>query len=125
MQRHTHQRSAIRRVMASARRPLSTGEILAKAATRVPGLGIATVYRALRALVEAGEIVPVEMAGQPPRYERAGLAHHHHFHCDSCGKVFELAGCALSPRTRIPRGFRVKRHELTFHGTCASCLKSA
>ncbi len=35
-------------------------------------MGMATVYRNLKALVEAGQLVPVQISGEPPRYERMG-----------------------------------------------------
>ena len=52
MERSTRQRRAIRRVLLETRRPLSPREILELARKQVPSLGLATVYRILRALVE-------------------------------------------------------------------------
>ena len=54
MERNTRQRSAIRDAIAQAQRPLLPQEVLEAARTEVPGLGIATVYRNLKALVEEG-----------------------------------------------------------------------
>ena len=48
MARNTEQRRAIRRVMEESGRPLSPREILDLARSLVPGLGIATVYRAVK-----------------------------------------------------------------------------
>lgn len=49
-------------------------EVLDEARGNVPNMGIATVYRTVKALVEEGWLSPVEMLGQPQRYERAGKA---------------------------------------------------
>lgn len=87
----------------------------------VSGLSIATVYRNVGALVEEGWLVPVELPGEARRYEVAGKAHHHHFRCDSCGKVFELEGCALDVKPKLPRGFQVSGHEFFLYGNCAEC----
>jgi Fur family ferric uptake transcriptional regulator len=51
MERNTRQRSAIRDAIAQAQRPLLPHEVLEAARTEVPGMGIATVYRNLKALV--------------------------------------------------------------------------
>lgn len=121
MQRRTVQRDAIRGAIERAGRPLAPAEVLELAAADAPTLGLATVYRALRALEDSGEIVAVDVPGQPPRYERAGLDHHHHFQCDVCGRLFDLPGCPGNVAALAPEGFAVERHEITLFGTCAEC----
>jgi len=121
MKRQTRQRQAIRDVIRAVDRPLAPQEVLAEAGRHVRGLGIATVYRTINALVEEGEVTRVEIPGQPTRYEKAGLDHHHHFCCDGCGKVYELDGCALRSTVPTPEGFTVARHEITLYGQCLQC----
>jgi Fur family ferric uptake transcriptional regulator len=82
---------------------------------------MATVYRTLNALLEQQRIVPVDLPGEPPRYEKADLPHHHHFRCDACGRVYDLDGCALRQPVRLPAGFQALRHDLTVYGLCAGC----
>ena len=77
-ERHTRQRHAIREVIASAGVPIPPSEILRQARTNVDGLGLATVYRTLKLLCDAGVVTPVEIPGKPPHYELAGKHHHHH-----------------------------------------------
>ena len=91
MERDTRQRRAIRRVLETSGRPLSPKEVLAGAHRSVPGLGIATVYRNLKALVEEGLLVAVALPGEAARYEPAGKDHHHHFRCRRCDRLFEVA----------------------------------
>lgn len=100
---------------------MSPEEILAAAHQRADGIGIATVYRNIKSLTEEGWLVAVELPGQPPRYELAGKDHHHHFHCQACGQVFELEGCVDGLRDLAPRGFRVTGHEVVLYGECRSC----
>ena len=119
--RMTRQKAAIWQVVQSSARPLGPHEILAAARRRVPGLGLATVYRCLNRLLEEGDVTPVEIPGQPRRYERAGLAHHHHFFCHRCSRVYELDGCGLRDPHPAPRGFAVESHEIILYGTCAAC----
>ncbi len=121
MQRQTRQRQAIRQAFDDAGRPLAPQEVLQDAQRRIPRLGIATVYRALKDMVDDGLIAPVQLPGEPDRYELAELPHHHHFHCTACDRVFDLAGCAVRPDVRLPRGFRAHGHEIIFTGLCPDC----
>ncbi len=121
MQRRTVQRDAIQAAISEAGRPLAPAEVHEAALAVAPTLGLATVYRALRALEEAGEIVAVEVPGEPPRYERADLGHHHHFQCTACGKLFDLDGCPGNMTSLAPKGFSVERHEIMLFGRCAEC----
>jgi Fur family ferric uptake transcriptional regulator len=121
MQRKTRQREAIRDIFEETDRPLNPDEVLARATKRVPGIGQATVYRALNALQQDGSIVPVVIPGMPPRYESAKLGHHHHFCCHDCGKVYELNGCPYDGSVKPPPGFAVDRHEVILYGVCAGC----
>jgi len=112
---------AIETVFEMADHPLSPHDVLAQARSIHPGMGIATVYRAIRSLLEDNRIVPVEVSGKPPLYERADLEHHHHFHCETCGEVTPLGGCSLSANYELPKGFDSISHEVLFRGTCADC----
>lgn len=119
--RNTRQKEAIRSALVSADRPLSPEEILSLAQADVDGLSIATVYRNVGSLVEEGWLASVELPGEARRYEVAGKEHHHHFSCNSCGKVFELRGCGIDVKHKLPRGFRASRHEFFIYGDCAAC----
>ena len=121
MQRDTAQRRAIRRALEDAGRPLGALEVLESSRRGAPGLGIATVYRALKSLGAEGEVTTVEIPGEPPRYEMGGKKHHHHFHCTRCGRVYDIAGCVGDPSRLAPPRFRVAAHNVTLTGTCASC----
>lgn len=121
--RKTRQREALQAALERAERPLSVSELLDAGGKRIDGLGIATVYRNVRSLLEEGWIVPVEIPGEPTRYERAGKEHHHHFQCERCDRVFDLAGCFENLRKLAPPKFRVKEHALTLYGLCASCAR--
>lgn len=120
-QRQTRQRTAIREALDEAARPLSPEEVLEAAKDAVPSLSIATVYRALRSLEDSGFIRPVAIPDQPPRYERAGLDHHHHFFCRECDRVFDVPGCPGNVENLAPQGFTVDGHDVVLFGTCRGC----
>jgi Fur family ferric uptake transcriptional regulator len=121
--RQTPQRRAILEVIRDADGPLTVEQIHRRAGRRSRGLGIATVYRNLKRLQDAGEVATVVLPDGEARYEAADLGHHHHFRCRSCRTVFDLEICPLSiPHgTTLPGGFEVEAHEVTLYGTCPRC----
>jgi Fur family transcriptional regulator, ferric uptake regulator len=121
VERNTRQRGAIRRVFSSLHRPLSPAEVLDAAKAEVPALGIATVYRTIKAMVDEGEIASIDVPGEAPRYEIAHLGHHHHFHCRACNKVFEVEGCPTDIPKLAPPGFVADGHEVMLFGRCVTC----
>lgn len=121
VERDTRQRRAIREAIARADRPLTPAEIHAGARSEVRGLGLATVYRTLRILADEGVIAEVQVPGEAPRYEMADKAHHHHFYCRRCERVFEVEGCPGDLAGLTPAGFALDGHELLLFGTCADC----
>lgn len=122
MERNTRQRSAIRDAIAVADRPLLPQEVLDAAQATSPGLGMATVYRNLKALVDEGEVCAVQLPGENPRYEIAGGHHHHHFQCRQCQRVFDVHACPGDLGRLAPQGFTVEAHELTLYGRCSDCV---
>lgn len=138
MQRLTRQRNAVFSAFSDAGRVLTAPQILAHAREIVPEISLSTVYRQVSLLLADGEIAKVELPGEPARYEVAckadaqaahgahdahqGDHHHHYFHCSGCGQVFLLHACPGPMDDLVPSGFQVKRHEVTLHGLCASCV---
>ena len=123
MERKTSQRAAIKEAFHREARPLSPNEVLESAQADSPNLGIATVYRAIKSLVEEDFLAPVDLPGEPTRYELSGLDHHHHFHCTGCGKVFDVQGCAKAVHSLAPEGFTLEKHEIVLYGKCPECAK--
>ena len=119
--RNSRKRQAIEKALAGAGRPLSPGELLTAASSGAPGLGIATVYRALRLGLDQGTIHAVEVSGTATRYESAHHGHHHHFRCTACDRVFEVHACPGDLAHLAPPGFQVTGHEITLLGRCAVC----
>ena len=119
--RNTKQKAAIREAFVTADRPLSPEEAHSCAQLHYPGLGTATVYRNIQALVDEGWLQMVVVPGDSPRYEVAGKEHHHHLQCNGCGKLYELEGCIPTFKPKLPRGFRVTGHEFFLYGICSAC----
>jgi Fur family transcriptional regulator, ferric uptake regulator len=121
MERNTQQRQAILKVFEKTVRPLTIQEIHTSAKRRCAGLGIATVYRNLKALVAEGRIESVDLPGGVVLYELPRAGHHHHFSCNSCQKVFDIDVCGLNFQKLVPPGFKLQQHEILLSGFCSSC----
>jgi len=121
--RQTRQRQALRDTFEHADRPLSAAEALEAAQDEVPTLGIATAYRAINQLVDEGVLKPVELPGEPTRYELPDKPHHHHFHCRACGQVFCVPVKCAKLDAAVPGGYVIESHEVILYGTCPDCSK--
>ncbi len=134
MANNTKQKDAIREVFRAAGRPLTPNEAQALAIRQIPRLGIATVYRAVKEMSEAGELARVAIPDEAVRYEPAQAcgcgeqtcahpepqaAGHAHFLCRVCRQVFCLEPQESRPKT--PKGFVVEAVVTTVHGVCGGC----
>jgi Fur family ferric uptake transcriptional regulator len=117
----TQQKRTLTGVILRADRPLTPAEIWKTGKKASPALGIATVYRALRRLVEEGRVRLVEIPGAVPHYESTARQHHHFFFCRRCRRLSNLVGCVPGVRGLAPRGFAVEGHEIVLYGRCANC----
>lgn len=124
MERNTQQRRAILKVLEETQRPLSVQEVLELAQEDSPRLGIATVYRNLKALVAEEKLTAVDMPGNLVLYEMPRKEHHHHFTCTRCQRVFDVDACGFNFRELVPRGFRIQEHEIFLSGFCKSCASA-
>ena len=95
-------------------------------ARRNRSIGLATVYRALSAMTEAGVVDELPHGTTETCYRLCGSGHHHHLVCDGCHRVIELPGCPAKgwiERGAREAGFEVTGHRLEAHGLCAECRR--
>ncbi|MGE0430787.1 MAG: Fur family transcriptional regulator [Planctomycetota bacterium] len=123
--RNTRQRDAIRDVLLAAEGPLSPPEVLERARKEQPGLGIATVYRTLKMLLDEGALHAVNLPGDAARYEVQNKPHHHYFQCQDCGVVLNVYACPSGLKALAPKGCVVETHEVWLAGKCAECAPDA
>lgn len=89
-------------------------------------VGIASVYRALEALVELRLVKRVDAGDGVARYEPAQPdgVHHHHLVCRDCGKVEAFSDSRLEraiDRVAGGLGYTVHEHEVVLTGACSDC----
>jgi len=119
--RKTFQRECIRQSIEMAQRPLSINEIYGVAKKEAPKLGIATVYRSIRALEEEGLVNRVDLPGRESRWELERNKHHHHFLCLNCDRLFEVEGCPGNLKHLLPKGYVLESHDILLSGQCKEC----
>ncbi|MGB3954165.1 MAG: Fur family transcriptional regulator [Brooklawnia sp.] len=87
-------------------------------------IGLATVYRGLQWLVDAGLVDTIRTQDGEAAYRRCSPAHHHHLICRRCGRAVEVAGEALeawSQQVAAQHGFREPEHFAEVYGICSTC----
>jgi Fur family transcriptional regulator, ferric uptake regulator len=121
--------TARRRAIAAAADGLGSAftvdDLLEAARQHSPGVGVATVYRAVAAMESAGALERVGSRNGSALYVRCTReGHHHHLICTSCGKVTHTACPLLQAESDAAPGhdgFIVTSHEITLYGLCREC----
>ncbi|MBM7510008.1 MULTISPECIES: Fur family transcriptional regulator [Nocardioides] len=122
--RPTRQRVAVAEAMASFDDFRSAQEIHDLLGRRGETVGLATVYRTLQRLADAGEIDRLLTEGGEAIYRACSATHHHHLVCRSCGRTVEVEGPAVESWTRsiaAEHGYDEVSHTLEIFGTCPAC----
>lgn len=123
-ERVTAQRLAVAETLATSRRPQSAEELWRRLRARHGGIGRATVFRSLEALVGAGVARRFEPEGHASTYVACRAGHHHHLVCTGCGDVEEVDEALVLPLVegmQAATGFEVDDARIDFYGRCARC----
>jgi len=122
--RLTAQRVIVAEALGREKQAISAQELYERLRPRHPRLGLATVYRALEAQVEAGMAGRLERPGHVSAYIACAPEHHHHLVCTSCQRVDDVDEAILRPMLRSVRerhAFNVDHARLDFYGLCHRC----
>lgn len=121
----TTRQEKVRRALDESQGFRSAQEIYADLRSGGDKIGLTTVYRALQALSEAGEVDVLRTDEGEAVYRACRSAeHHHHLVCRSCGRTIEVAGPAVerwAEAVGAEHGFRDVTHTVEIFGTCADC----
>jgi Fe2+ or Zn2+ uptake regulation protein len=123
-ERVTRQRLAVADALIAAGRQVSAEDLYRRLHRDDPGIGRATVFRTLEALVVAGVARRLELDGHVYGYVACRPEHHHHLACDRCGRVEDIDEAYIQPvteRTAADLGFRIDDARVDFYGICATC----
>jgi Fur family transcriptional regulator, ferric uptake regulator len=121
----TRQRSAVAEVLADIDDFRSAQQLHELLRDRGQGIGLATVYRTLQSLAEAGDVDVLRTAEGESVYRRCEQrGHHHHLVCRSCGATVEIEGPGVeewAAQVAAENGFVDIDHTIELVGTCSAC----
>ena len=122
--RCTPQRFGVLRYLADGPHHATAEEIFTALTRKGPLVSRATVYNTLKELARAGLVREFPSEGNAARYD-ASLDPHHHFVCDGCGSVEDLAWFELPAGAGKAGlgGHRIRSYEVIFRGTCRRCSR--
>lgn len=87
-----------------------------------------TMFNTISLLTSAGLVRKHTFATESPCYERiAGVSHHHHLICTTCGKIREIKDAKLDEILREKRygKFYPSQIDINIYGLCAACLRQS
>ncbi|MGO1385460.1 MAG: Fur family transcriptional regulator [Arachnia sp.] len=125
--RNTWQRTAIRDFLAGIEEFRTASQIHEDLKLLGDRIGMATVYRALQAMVEAGEVDMLRTPDGEATYRKCSDGHHHHLVCRRCGVAEEIAAEVVeiwATEVAHRHGFTDVAHEVELYGLCAACSTS-
>jgi Fe2+ or Zn2+ uptake regulation protein len=123
--RLTLQRKAVIDCLVESGKPLSAEDIYLTSQSGGLGINLATVYRTLETLTEAGLVERVGIDLQRAYYTLCrGKQHLHHFFCLGCGESYDLPYCPIKEAPLddlVPEAFTVTGHRYEVYGYCGRC----
>lgn len=124
-QRVTRQRIAIRALLADVDGFRSAQQLHERLRAGGDQVGLATVYRTLQAMSDAGEVDAIRTDDGEMVYRQcASEQHHHHLVCRTCGRTVEIAADVVerwAAQVAAEHGFRDAGHDIELFGLCDRC----
>jgi len=129
IQRVTRQRTAVAGALTAVDDFRSAQQLHEYLRAHGDSIGLATVYRTLQALAEAGQVDVLRTADGESLYRRCERReHHHHLVCRSCGATVEIDGPSVeswASQVGAAHGFTDIEHTIELFGTCQACRERA
>ncbi|MDQ3453761.1 MAG: transcriptional repressor [Actinomycetota bacterium] len=122
--RVTPQRAAVLDVVRQAHDHPTAREVYQRVRRRAPGIGFATVYRALNLLAKHGQVLELQLGDEAVARYDGNVARHDHVVCTRCGAVADVSVDLrdhITVEAAAASGFAVDAYELRFSGRCPSC----
>lgn len=123
--RMTNQREIVLRELQKSKRHLTADELYDIVKKVMPRISLATVYRNLEILSEAGMIGKLEISGRQKRFDYDASAHDH-IYCVVCHRVdnLDIAHESWNPEgLGGVAGYSITGYRLEIIGICPECLK--
>lgn len=105
-------------------RHLSADEVYHRLAGQQSDIGLATVYRVLTQLEEAGMLTRNTFNAGKAMYELNEGRHHDHLICLACGRAEEFTDPTIEEHQQTvaaSMGYVLRDHHLSLYGYCPDC----
>ena len=121
----TTRREAVRRALTGSSGFRSAQDLYADLRADGSKIGLTTVYRALQAMSDSGEVDVLRTDEGEAVYRACDTEdHHHHLVCRVCSTAVEIEGPAVerwAAEVGAQHGFTEVTHTVEVFGTCARC----
>lgn len=127
MKRRTKQRDEIRDLLDQSEGFVSAQELHQQLRETGSSIGLATVYRALQALVDEGVADPLTRDGETT-YRACRPGHHHHLVCRACGTAMEISAEPVESWAKsvaAANGYTAPEHIVDVFGVCPACQQAS
>jgi len=122
--RSTKQKQLIEAVLEQLNKFKSAQEIHSIISDSGEKVGLATVYRSLQSLADAGAVDVVTSPDGEALYRACSSEHHHHLLCIKCGKTTEFSSPEIEKLAeQIAKHFKYTKanHIIEISGICEDC----
>ncbi len=123
MQKRSHQRELILQVIKNTKTHPTAAMVYDMVRAIEPTVSLATVYRNLALLRDAGELISFKTADGVEHFD-GDTAEHQHFCCSNCGIIYDAfftLGSGLKEQMEQHTGGTVAGYDLLFYGKCKTC----
>lgn len=124
--RMTSQREIILKELQDSHQHLSADELYERVKKIMPRISLATVYRNLETLSEAGIIGKLEISGRQKRFD-SDIHPHDHIYCLQCHRVdnIDFDRNLVNPaEVASDKGYRITGYRVEFKGLCSACRRN-
>lgn len=123
--RMTHQREIILAELKRNRNHPSADELYTAVKKRIPHISLATVYRNLETLSNAGLVRKLEVTGRQKRFD-GNLEPHDHITCTVCQRIDDIfpdpdEERALFAAQQERHGYMLTGWSVEYYGICPEC----
>jgi Fur family ferric uptake transcriptional regulator len=122
--RNTPQKAAVKHALGEATGFVSAQQLHQALKNHGSSIGLATVYRTLADLAQAGDADSLQSNEGEVLYRACTNAHHHHLICRECGKTVEIEAERVekwADEVAQEHGFSEPSHNIDIFGNCAAC----
>lgn len=123
MKNYSKQREVVMNVLQNTKTHPTVNWVYEQARLQIPNISLGTVYRNLTELNKEGIIAEIPV-GDGCQHFDADISNHIHFHCSSCGRIYDCPNISDSLKDYIEKTLRctVSSEKRLFQGVCEQCL---